>query len=94
MEKTREETASSPSSVHIGHYKACAISEDITKIQVQLINLPFIHGTTLSRWKESIHHMMEKIPGFFLLKMRLIQLIEADFNFYQKLLLLLHHVLF
>ena len=63
MDKTKENTASSPSNIHIVHYKACALSEPLAKILVKAINIPFTYGFTIPRWNESLHHMMEKSPG-------------------------------
>ena len=86
MKKTKEETASSPSNIHMGHYIVCALSPILSEIIVKSINIPFKQGFTMPRWNSSIHHMLEKSPGnHSLKKMRIIQLVEADFNIYQKI---------
>ena len=86
MERTREYTASSLSGLHMVHYKAGEASESIMKIIVAMINIPFENVHTVPRWNKSIHMMKEKIPGnHSSQKMRIIQLVEEDFNTYQKI---------
>ena len=86
LRKTSETTASSPSNLHIGHYKAMSYSTFLMNILSIVISLPFLYGFTHERWNRSTHHMLEKIPNYPLLdKLRIIQLVEADFNIYQKI---------
>ena len=63
LDRTKEEPSSSPSNLHVGHYKACSMSESLTSTLVKIINIPFIHGLTVPRWNESVHHMIQKVPG-------------------------------
>ena len=84
--KSREMTASSPSSIHIGYYIACAASAPLAEAIALSISIPFVFGFTHQRWNNSVHHMLEKTPGVpNLQRLRIIQLIEADFNLYQKI---------
>ena len=86
MDNTREETEYSPYGLHMRNYKACSLVDVLEEVIVNLINIPFRHGFTFPRCNESIHHMMEKKPGnFSIKKMRIIQLVEAEFNTYQKI---------
>ena len=86
MEHTKESTSSSPSGIHMGHYIACEMSESASQVCVGIMNLPFMCGISNSRWENSIHFMIRKVPGNNNIdKLRIIQLIEADFNAYQKI---------
>ena len=86
LKHTKERTASSPSGIHIGHYLASSFSDDLMHILTSNINMPFEHGFTTERWSKSIHQMLEKIPGRpLLMKLRIIQLLEADLNCYMKI---------
>ena len=57
---TRESTASSPSGIHIGHYKAAELYPEIGNTLTKMISIPMMHGFSPSRWKQSIHLMLEK----------------------------------
>ena len=63
MKKTREMTASSPSGVHMGHYKIGAENNEIAEILASMASMPFMNGFAPSRWENSIHVMLEKIAG-------------------------------
>ena len=78
---TPERTSSSPSGRHLGHYKAALQSPNLLHLLCQLTSLPFQFGFTPPRWTTSIDTMLEKSPGNpHITKLRIIQLIEADFN--------------
>ena len=59
---TKEDTASSPSGLHIGHYKACAKSDYLSKIMAAFMCIPFKYGITIERWEQSLHCMLQKDP--------------------------------
>ena len=86
FKKPKERTSSLPSGIHITHYIASEFSEDLSETISLAISLPFIHGFSLKRWQQSTHLMLEKMPGKPLLhKLRIIQLLEADYNIYLKI---------
>ena len=86
LKKTRESTASSPSGLHMGHYKVGATMKDMCAILSTMISIPLIHGFSPQRWQNSIHVMLEKIEGQPRIdKLRIIQLLEADFNIALKI---------
>ena len=86
VKKTRESTASSPSGIHVGHYKVSISMSDIAATLTSMLSLPFEHGFSPKRWQASIHVMLEKIPGQPRVdKLRIIQLLEADFNIALKI---------
>lgn len=78
---TKERTASSPSGAHIGHYKVGEIFPEISEILAIMMSLPFVYGFSPTRWRQSVHFIIEKIQGNMTLgKLRIIQLLEEDFN--------------
>jgi hypothetical protein len=82
---TKESTASSPSGIHIGHYKIATTIPTLAKCITKMISLPFEYTVSPTRWKQSIHFMIEKLPGIPRInKLRIIQLIEEDLNAYLK----------
>ena len=85
--KVREGTASSPSGIHYGHYKAAAHSERLSGFLAKKITLISRTGCPPSRWSYGLTVMLEKVAGIALVnKLRAILLMEADFNFHNKLI--------
>jgi hypothetical protein len=81
IKETPEKTSSSPSGRHFGHYKTALQSTIILSVLHKLTSIPFQFGFSPSRWRIAIDTMLEKTPGNpHLSKLRIIQLIEADFN--------------
>jgi hypothetical protein len=92
--KWNESTSTSPSGLHLGHEKAILkmqaesedsdeipLSETIFRIKATFLNLAIQHGHVYKRWRKIINATIEKIPGKPLLhKLRVIHLIESDFN--------------
>ena len=87
MNGTRESTASSPSRIHYGHYKAACESEVLTAVNLMFMALPFKAGIPLQRWTCSLHCMIQKVRKPYVTKLRIVQLYEADFNTMLKYLL-------
>jgi hypothetical protein len=90
-----ENTSTSPSGRHLGHYKLLvnvyqdktsppALQEKaaaILRLIVSLVNLASTKGFTLDRWKTVINVMIYKKPGVYLIdRLRVIHLFEADYN--------------
>ena len=84
---SREKTSSSYSGLHFGHWKAASWNKFTASIYAKSIELAFRAGLPLKRWKIGLSVMLEKIPGNTSVeKLRAILLMEADFNFGNKLL--------
>jgi hypothetical protein len=85
--KAKEETSSSISGRHFGHYKAGLWSAYISHTQALISSIVTKEGLVLERWSQGLSVMLEKIPGCALInKLRSILLMEADFNAMNKLL--------
>ena len=83
----KERTASSFSGRHFGHYKAAAHSELLSEVHAKTIELATKTGATPERWSKELSVMLEKIAGVALVtKLRAILLMEADFNFHNRLI--------
>jgi len=83
--KAREQTASSPSKVHFGHYMAGTFNPTIAILTAKMAELPQMQGISLKRWKKGLNVLLEKIPGNCNLdKLHIIVLFEADFNYNNK----------
>jgi hypothetical protein len=88
----RESTSTSPSGLHLGHEKALfkyekkegdevMLSERIFRLKAKFINAAVHYGHLYERWTKVVNATIEKIPGKPLLhKLRVIHLIESDFN--------------
>lgn len=85
MQKTRESTGFATSGLHYGHYIAGAESDFLANINLIFMQLPFQLGFHLSRWENSVHCMLQKELLPFLHRLQIIQLYEADFNIYMKM---------
>jgi hypothetical protein len=86
---TKEETASLVSGRHFGHYKYIAglCSAYISYLQALQTTLVVKRGIVLERWSRGLSVMLEKIFGCSLItKLRLILLMEADFNSTNKVI--------
>ena len=87
IQETPERTSSSPSGRHMGHYKTATQSTLILSTLKSLTSIPFQFGFSPTRWQVAIDTMLEKTPGNpHLSKLRIIQLLEADFNIGLKIL--------
>jgi hypothetical protein len=90
--KWKESTSStSPSGCHLGLRRIPAfmtetkelenIRSQIKSLQVLIMNIPIQIGFSPRRWQTIINAMLEKIPGKpFLHKLRVIHILEADYN--------------
>ena len=83
----RESTASSMSGRHFGHYKAASKNTYLTILHASFVNVASTTGLALSRWQKGLTVMLEKVAGNIKVdKLRAILLMEADFNFLNKLI--------
>jgi len=77
-----EKTSSSvPSERHIGKYKAVLDSPSLVQMYTRMMNLPYLHGFTLERWRKCVNVVLPKDEGEFKIhRFRIIRLVETDFN--------------
>ena len=79
--RAKEETSSSRSGLHFGHYMAGIESEYISHFHNLKATLIFHHGLVLDRWAKGLSVMLQKLFGCSLImKLRAILLMEADLN--------------
>jgi hypothetical protein len=79
--RVHEKKATSASGRHLGHYKAIIHNPKLTDLMCKMMSLPWKHGVCLDRWLKVNDVMLSKDEGICRLhKLRIIQLIEADFN--------------
>ena len=84
-EKTKEETSSSQSGLHFGHYIAEASSDIISQYHAMKVSLA-MGGIGLTRWSNGLYVMLKKAFGErFVSKLRAIILMEADYNAANKI---------
>ena len=84
--RAKESTSSSLSGRHFGHYKAAANQPHLAYLHSTICNLAYTKGQPLPRWTSGLTVMLEKEPGAINVdKLRAILLLEADFNFANKL---------
>ncbi|KAL7531049.1 hypothetical protein ACHAWF_003610 [Thalassiosira exigua] len=76
-----EMTSSSPSGLHYTLWKAIAEKEYFCEYMAIMMSLPFMYGFSNKRWKFGIDCMLWKKAGVQKIHlMRIIGLLEADFN--------------
>lgn len=85
--KKKEETLSSVSTLHFGHYISGAHLDQISDFDALKTSLALAHGIALNRWSKGLCGMLEKVMWVRLInKLRAILLMEADFNAANKIL--------
>ena len=81
-----EETLSSESDQHFGHYKVGSKSDIILHYHAARVMVTLTHGIQLEWWLQSLSVMLEKALGVTLVaKLRAILLMEGDFNATNKI---------
>jgi len=79
--KAKEQTSSSPSGVHFGHYIASIEEMVLEKINRLMATIPLLTGISPTRWCRTLNVMLEKMAGNCSVeKLCIIMLFEADFN--------------
>ena len=76
----RAETSCGPSGLSMPHWKAAAEDDTLSEIHAMLITAPFVYGFSYEAWEVSLHCMLLKDELPYWLRLRIIQLFEADFN--------------
>jgi hypothetical protein len=83
----RELTSSGKSNLLFGHFKASCKNTNLMEVDRILAEIPFRTGYSLSRWQWAIDVMIpKKSDSLRLDKLRTIVLMEADFNFLNKII--------
>ena len=84
--RIKENTSSSPSGLHHGHWKAIIHDPDMTQLTADHMNLIILSGTAPARWGVALQVLLEKVAGnCSVSQLRSIQLYEADYNWLNKL---------
>ncbi len=80
-EKSKEETSSSRSGRHFGHYIAGALPKLISHFYAVKTSIVLRQGISLEHWSQGLPVMLKKVKGCSLVsKLRSVLLMEADFN--------------
>ena len=91
-----EQTSSSPSGRHIGHYKAVLQDPQLVQLHSQMMSIPFQVGFAPDRWTKVTDIMLEKEPGNPRChRLRILALFESDLNHAKRVIIgrrLLHHM--
>ena len=78
----------SVSGIHFGHYIGACDSEMLSNLHATFLDLVISTGSIVTRWVKGLSVMLEKIKGNIQVeKLRTILLMEADYNFLNKLLI-------
>jgi hypothetical protein len=84
---TQECTGLLYSGLHFRHYKAASFCQDLSALHASKLSLVARKGVPLSRWNRGLTVLLEKIVGNVIVhKLRAIYLLEADFNWWNKLI--------
>ena len=78
--KKREDTGCGPSGITMQFYHMFCLDDELATMHASFIYLPFKYGFSLHRWQNSVHFMLMKIDVPLWEKLRIIQLMEGDFN--------------
>ena len=85
--RVKEQTSSSYSILQFGHYKSAAHSDFLSACHAAKLSIISKTGCTPKHWACGLNVIFEKIAVVALVaKLRAILLIEADFNFYNKII--------
>ena len=79
--KKREETATSPFGLHVGHFKAATQNNEILNVHRIMLLIPFQTALVPQRWKKTVQTMLEKDPGSpWIHRLRIIELFDSQVN--------------
>ena len=82
---TKEDISSSPSGLHLGHYKAAVHGEKISKILCNIASLALDNQFSLRRWQHSATTLLEKVACKPMIHhFRTIHLLESDLNYIMR----------
>jgi len=84
--RINENTSSSPSGQHHGHWMAIARSSTLSELITDQMNLIVHSGIPSVRWGVALQVLLEKVAGSCMVsQLRSIQLYKADYNWFNKL---------
>ena len=79
--KVNEDTSSSYSNRHVGHYKAAGEHPVLSWIHANMMTLPYTEDFAPRRWRDVVDVIIPKEVGNYKKhRMRIIRLCESDFN--------------
>lgn len=82
---TPEDRSSSPSGLHLGHYKAASHSLPFSEILHGIAETALTHEYALKRWQKSATILLEKCSGYpNIHRFRTVHLLESDLNFVMR----------
>ena len=85
-QRANERISSSYSGLHFSHYKAASFDIGLSSIHCMKLSMAAKAGVPLDRWGIGVTVLLEKICGNnYAHKLRAICLLEADFNWWNKL---------
>jgi hypothetical protein len=61
--KPKEQTSSSISGLHYGHYKAAAMDDTLSEIHMLMTELAVTGASPFARWETGLSCMLEKMAG-------------------------------
>jgi hypothetical protein len=80
-QRAKESTSSSPSGIHFSHYKVASHHIVLSEIHALKTHIGVNHGISLSRWTQGLQIMlMKELDNYSVERLRVILLIEADYN--------------
>lgn len=83
---TKESKSSSPSGLHLGHWKAVATNLELSEILVSIINISLHNSYSFQRWSQVLGLLQEKKLGIPLIhRFHTLHLVESDLNFVMRL---------
>lgn len=86
-EKMKEQTSVGISGLRFGHMKTCSSDPYLSKIETSIANIAYTSGYAPRQWETGVSVMLKKKESVDLVsKLRTITLLEADFNFNNKIL--------
>ncbi len=85
--RIKERTSAGISGIHFGHMKASARDKMLSNFEASIAQIPYATGYSPPSWQYGVSVMIHKKAGVDLVtKLRTITLLEADFNYNNKIL--------
>ena len=78
--KKSEDTSCGPSGLHMSHWIAACEDNDLCALHANFIEAAFRIGLPYPRWQTSYHAMIQKKDKAWANAMRIVQLLEGDYN--------------
>jgi hypothetical protein len=83
--RQKERTASEPTGLHFGHYKAAIQDKELCAFDAAMRSIPYHFGFSLTPWQRITDFQILKKAGVWdVAKTRTIQLMPSDFNINNK----------